>query len=200
VPFTTRAGEAGVRRRVVAAGLALVGLLLTAFTATGCDQEAAAGTNGRQPAATAGRACQLIEYDIVSGALGTQFDTAGGAQQGDTYSCVLGMQGHPYPDLTFAMSPTTVSPLLYSVSIAPAGSTAVDQLGVSAYQLIVPPGTAADGTASGQGLELGWLSARQVMLLLRYTFPADAGQPEIEKIATGLIALAKQIDEALSKL
>jgi hypothetical protein len=182
-----------VRRRVSTAVLVMLGLLLT-----GCGREAAADTNGRPPAATAGRACQLIEYDVVAAALGTQFDTAGGAQSGETYTCVLGLAGKPYPDLTFAMSPTTVSPLIFSVTVPPPGATAVDQLGVSAYQVIVAPVTAADGTASGQGLEVCWLSARNLMMVMRYTFPAEATPAETEKIAVGLVALAKQVDANLT--
>jgi hypothetical protein len=93
-----------------------------------------------------------------------------------------------------------VSPLIFSVTVPPAGSTAVDQLGVSAYQVVVPPVTAADGTASGQGLEIVWLSSRNLMLVMRYTFPADATPAEIEKIAAGLVVLTKQVDGKLSTI
>jgi hypothetical protein len=184
-----------VRRRASTAVLFMLGLLLA-----GCGQEAAAGTNERPPAATAGRACQLIEYDVVAAAVGTQFDTAGGAQSGETYTCVLGLAGKSYPDLTFAMSPTTVSTLIFSVTVPPAGATAVDQLGVSAYQVTLAPVTATDGTASGQGLEVCWLSSRNLIVVMRYTFPASATQAEFEKIAAGLVVLAKQVDGKLTTI
>jgi hypothetical protein len=184
-----------VRRRVSTAVLIVVGTLLA-----GCGQEAVAGTNERPPAATAGRACQLIEYDVVATALGTQFDTAGGAQSGDTYTCVLGVQGKPYPDLTFAMSPTTVSPLIFSVTVPPSGATAVDQLGVSAYQVVLPPVSAPDGTASGTGLEVCWLSSRNLMVVMRYTYQASATPDDMAKIAAGLVVLAKQVDAQLTTI
>jgi len=175
-------------------------LVAVAALLAGGGQEAVAGTNERPPAATAGRACQLIEYDVVATALGTQFDTAGGAQSGDTYTCVLGVQGKPYPDLTFAMSPTTVSPLIFSVTMTPPGATAVDQLGVSAYQVVLPPVSAADGTASGQGLEVCWLSSRNMLVVLRYTYPATATADQIAKIAAGLVVLAQQVDGKLTTI
>jgi hypothetical protein len=184
-----------VRRLVSTAVLVGLGFLLAA-----CGQEAVAGTNERPPAATAGRACQLIEYDVVATALGTRFDTAGGAQQGDTYTCVLGMEGEQYPDLTFAMSPTTVSPLIFSVTVPPAGATAVDQLGVSAYQIVLPPVTSPNGTASGQGLEVCWLSSRNLMVVMRYTYQAAATPADIDKIAVGLVVLAKQVDGELATI
>jgi hypothetical protein len=169
------------------------------FLAAGCEGDAAADVNTRPPAATAGRACQVVEYEVVAAALGTRFDTAGGAHSGETYTCVLGVRGRAYPDLMFAMSPTTVSPLIFSVTVPPPGATAVDKLGVSAYQVALAPVTAADGAASGPGLELCWLSSASLMMVMRYTFAANTPQAESDRVAAGLVVLAQQVDGFLAK-
>jgi hypothetical protein len=172
------------------AGLLAIGLLLA-----GCG-ERPADSAGR--AATAGRACQVIEYDVVATAIGTRFDTAGGAQSGETYTCVLGVTGKAYPDLTVAMTPTAISELIFVATVKPSGATPVAELGVTAYQVTLPPVTASDGTPSGPRLELGWLSASKRLMFLRYTFAAAATLAEVEAFAPRLITLARRVEQTLT--
>jgi hypothetical protein len=183
-----------VRRRmnVLAAGVLLPGVLALA----GCGLNANAGTGNRPPAATAGRACQVVEYEVVAKTTGTTFDTAGGAQSGDTYTCVLGVTGKTFPDLTVAMTPSTISAVIFIATVRPSGSLDIDQLGVEAYQATLEPKTAADGTVSGPVLELGWISASHRLVFLKYAFPASA--TDVEAFAPGLIRLAISIDQVLN--
>jgi hypothetical protein len=191
----TGAGEAGVRRRASTAGLFALGLALAAWLLAGCGERAA---DSASRAATAGRACQLIEYDVVATAIGTRFDTAGGAQSGETYTCVLGVNGKAYPDLTVAMSPTTISELIFVATVTPNGATPVAELGLTAYQVTLPPVTASDGTASGPRLELGWLSVSKRLMVLRYTFAVTATPAEIEAFAPRLVTLARRVEQTLT--
>ena len=175
----------------------LAGLAVLALVLTGCD-DASAGT-GAPAAGMAGRACQLIEYDRVTAALGVAFDTAGGARKDETYTCVLGLEGSPYPDLTLAMTASTASALIFTATVQPSGAVPVDGLGVTGYQLALPPPTGVDGAASGPGIELGWLSASKRLMFLRYTFPASAAPTEIEALGPKLVALAQQVEQSLSR-
>ena len=185
-----------MRRRinVLATGVLLPGVLALA----GCGLDANAGTGNRAPAATAGRACQVVEYEVVAKATGTTFDTAGGAQSGETYTCVLGVTGKTFPDLTVAMTPSTISAVIFIATVRPSGSLDIDQLGVEAYQATLEPKTAADGTVSGPVLELGWISASHRLVFLKYAFPASATPADVEAFAPGLIRLAISIDQVLN--
>jgi len=178
-----------VRRGVIAG---LLGLVLVTFTACGTGDDA-----GGPIAATEGRACQVIEFDMVESVLGVRFDTAGGAKIDETYTCVLGQSGHPFPDLTLAMSNTAADELIFRASLTPSSSTAVPELGRAAYQVGLAAVSANGGTASGPGIEVGWLSASSRLLLLRYTHTPGVGDPEVAAFAPKLIALAKQIEQAL---
>ncbi len=178
-------------RRGLRAGL--LGLLLVAFVSA-CGADAEAGGPG---AATEGRACQVIEFDVVESALGVRFDTAGGAKIDETYTCVLGQVGHPFPDLTLAMSATAADELIFRATLTPSSSIVVPELGRGAYQLGRAAVAAGDGTASGPGVEIGWLSASSRLLVLRYTFSAGVTDTDIAAFAPNLVALAKQIEQAL---
>jgi len=128
----------------------------------------------RWPAATEGGACLLLDFDVVEQVIGTSFDVAAKGQANETYSCVLQRAGAGAPDLTLAVSGTNADPAVFRSTVAPKGSAPVDQLGVQAYALAVP---AAAG--SGPGVEVGWLSGDNRLLVLRYRSapknPADPG-------------------------
>jgi len=180
-----------VRRRVIAL---VAGVLMLA----GCGNDANAGTGNHPGAATAGRACQVIEYDVVAKATGITFDSAGGAQSGDTYTCVLGITGKTFPDLTLAMTPSTISPIIFIATVRPSSSLDIDQLGVEAYQATLEPKTAADGTVSGPVLELGWISASKRLVFLKYAFAATATPADVDAFAPKLVNLAVSIDQVLN--
>jgi hypothetical protein len=178
-------------RRGLRAGL--LGLLLVAFVSA-CAAEADAGGPS---AAIEGRACQVIEFDVVESTLGVRFDTAGGAHTSETYTCVLGQTGRAFPDLTLAVSATAADELIFRATLTPSNSTAVPELGRGAYQLGLEAVTASDGTASGPGLEIGWLSAGSRLLNLRYTHAAGVTDTDVAALAPKLVALAHQIEQAL---
>jgi hypothetical protein len=141
------------------------------------------------PAASRGVACGLIDFGEVSQALGTTFDTAAGAQVDDTYTCAETIAGKNLPQVSVALSPTKADDLIFSVSVAPAGSTAVAALGRAAYVLPVP----AAGK-NGPAIEYGWLSAKPRLFVLRYTFAPDATAAAVNAMTPKLLTLAKQIE------
>jgi hypothetical protein len=182
--------EASVRRGGIAG---LLGLLFLA-SLSACDADAGAGGPG---AATEGRACQVIEFDVVESAIGVRFDTAGGAKSDETYTCVLGQTGRAFPDLTLAMSVTAADDLIFRATLTPSNSSVVPDLGRSAYQVGLAAVTASDGTASGPGVEVGWLSASSRLLVLRYTHAAGVVETDIAALPPKLVALARQIEQAI---
>jgi hypothetical protein len=109
--------------------------------------------------------------------LGVRFDTAGGARHDETYTCVLGQEGHPFPDLTLAMSATDADELIFRATLTPSNATAVPDLGRIAYQVGLPATTTANGIASGPRTEIGWLSSERKVLWLRYTHPRGWSMP-----------------------
>jgi hypothetical protein len=176
-----------LRAGVVALALAvMVGL-------AGCSVD---GTD-RDPMTAEGRACQAIQLEAVQAALGVRFDFATGARVAETYTCVLANEGQPYPDLTLAMSETPASALVFRTSLTPSGATQVADLGRGAYQLAVAPATAGDGTASGPGVEIGWLSAAPRLVTLRYTWAAGATEADVATLTQPLLGLAISIEQAL---
>ena len=170
----------------------VLGLLALVLLAAGCGDDS---RDSGSLAATEGRACQAIEFDAVERVLGVRFDTAGGARHDETYTCVLGQAGHPFPDLTLAMSATDADELIFRASLTPSGSTPVPDLGRIAYQVELPATTAADGSPSGPRLEVGWLSVGRKLLFLRYT---SAPGETVADVAPKLIALAHKIEAILA--
>jgi hypothetical protein len=170
----------------------LLGLLLLAVSACGAGD----GADGPL-AATEGRACQVIEFDVVESVLGVRFDTAGGAKVDETYTCVLGQAGKPFPDLTLAMSATAADELIFRATLTPSGSTVVPELGRAAYQVSLAPVSASDGTASGPGQEVAWLSASSRLLTLRYFHATGGSETDVAELGAKLVTLAKQVEQTV---
>lgn len=166
-----------------------------ALLSAGCDEDASAdpGHTSRWPAAAAGMACQLIEYDVVAAATGTRFDAAGGAKQEETLTCALTQSGNQYPYLTVAMTPTTADEVIFTATVTPSGATAVKGLGRIAYQLGIAPAGPA-----GPGVELGWLSDSGYLMIMRYTFALTARPDEVAKLGPKLLVLAQQVESRLA--
>lgn len=175
----------GAKRLLVLAGAVLL--------AAGCD-ETGGGEAARAgwPLGAAGAACQLLDYDDVEAALGTTFDTAGGASVETTYTCVLTRGEQEYPDLTLALTPSSADEVIFTAMVIPSGATQVPELGRIAYSLQRPAG---DG--HGPGIEVGWLSATGRLMMLRYTFAADADAEAVQAMTARVLAFAQQIDQAL---
>jgi hypothetical protein len=180
-------------RRVLALALT-VGLALTGGGCSTLESAADPGASPSKlafdwPAGASGAACELLEYGQVARELGVTFDTAGGAHIADTYTCALTQKIHDYPFLTLALSATTADDLIFTISVAPSGSTAVKGLGRAAYLLQLP---AVDN--HGPAIEYGWLSARPRLGIVRYTFGADATDADVTAMIPKLLTLAKRIE------
>jgi hypothetical protein len=156
-----------------------------------CDHDAAAdpGSPPEWPAGAAGTVCQLLEYDRVAAAIGTRFDTAGGAHVGDTYTCALATQAAEFPDLTLSVAPTTADEVVFTATVIPSGAINVKGLGRIAYRIGLP----ASGS-SGPGIELGWLTASNRLMVLTYTFAPGASGDQVATMTGRLIAFAKRLD------
>jgi hypothetical protein len=146
----------------------------------------------RWPAALAGGACQLLDYAVVEGTIGIAFDVAAGGRQDATYTCVLQRTGVTVPDLSLAVSPTTATPTIFKSTVAPKGSAAVTGLGKAAYRAGLP---AAPKQNRGAGVEVGWLSGNNRIIVLRYTLPVDATSEAIAQVNTKLVELAAAVDK-----
>jgi len=189
MPQRGKMSQRGTMPYRVAIGL----IACLALLAAGCDGGSSADAGRRSwPPAIAGRACQLLHYDVVEEHLGTRFDTAGGANRDATYTCALTQAGHDYPDLTLAVTATTADEVIFTATVAPSGSTVVKDLGRIAYRVAIAP-----SRSSGPGVEVGWLSAYERLLIVRYTFPPEATAQQVAELTSKLIALAHQIDQSL---
>jgi hypothetical protein len=144
-----------------------------------------------------GRACQAIEFDTVEAALGVRFETSSAARVDQTWSCVLGLPDRSFPDLTVTLSETSANEVIIRASSWPSGATTVDGLGRIAYQLALPPSIGQDGAPSGPGLRIGWLSAAPQLMMLRFTWPADATAEQIAALTPALLDLARGIEQQI---
>lgn len=179
------------------AGLACVVLLLL-LAGSGCGSSAAdgprtghPGTSGRQPAEYAGGACQLMNFDLVNGALGGSFDIAGAGDIDDTYTCVLQRLNGTLPDLTLAVTPTLADTSIFRDKVVPKGATVLSDLGKLGYSRSLP----ASGGA-GPGAEVGWLSGNQRLMVLRYRSATGTATGDANAIMPKLVTLAKKVDQA----
>jgi hypothetical protein len=193
--------EDGVRVRLGAAVVALV-LAPVALAATGCAAPASGSTNPRtsahpvpsptrEPAELAGGACQLLNFDQVAAAVAVDFGAAGASSVGETYTCVLRKVEAPLPDLSLSISPTVADPAVFKASVAPKGSASVGDLGKIGYSRTVP----AAGDA-GPGVEVGWLSGNQRLMVLRFRTAPGTPAGDATAAVPKLVDLAKKVDKA----
>jgi hypothetical protein len=182
----------------VLAGMVATGALLAgagcggpagAAGAARSDPPSAAAS--REPAASAGGACQLLDYDVVAAAIGTNFAIAAAGTSGATFTCVLQPSQGSLPDLSLAVTATEADPYVFRSSVVPRGATVIEDLGKVGYRL---PVAAAAGT--GPGLEIGWLSANQRLMVVRYRTPAGSAGTGLDALVPKLVDLAKKIDMA----
>jgi hypothetical protein len=162
-----------------------------ALVAAGCGRDARANPELTRnwPAAVAGGACQLLDYDTIAATVGTRFDTSGAAEKGETFTCALTTAGVDFPDLTLSVTALTVDPTIFTETVVPRGGTKVTGLGKAAYRVRLP----AAGR-SGFRLEVGWLSANQRLMVLRYSFPPRVAAAKVDALAPKLVELAKKVD------
>lgn len=146
----------------------------------------------RRPAAEAGGVCQLLDYGVVEQTLGVSFEVAAGGQQDATYTCVLRRTGVSVPDVTLAVTPTTVDPTIFRNSVVPKGAAAVSGLGKVAYHAPLP---AVPDAGRGPGIEVGWLAGNNRILVLRCTLSADATAQVVTELTGKLVELARKVDQ-----
>jgi len=179
----------------VAARLVCLGAALTlAGAAAGCSGDPAperitTPVRINYPAATAGGACVLFDYEAIKKAIGAEFDVAAASQSGQTTTCVVQSDQADLPDLTLTISKTSADADVFKSDVVPdEGATAIKGLGLAAYQ--VPVAAAKD---AGAGLEICWLTKDKRLMSLRFTGALDAPAPP-KALAGKLVALAKQVE------
>ena len=181
------------RRVLPALALVLVGAL-----AAGCSGDANAdsggpthpsGTQTRQPAALSGGACQLLDYDVIEAITGVRFAVAAAATSAATFTCVLQPDGAGLPDLSLAVTATEADMSVFRSTVIPKGATTIEDLGKVGYRTGVPASAAA-----GPGVEVGWLSGNQRLMVLRYHSATGTAQGDVDALAPKLVDLAKKID------
>lgn len=145
----------------------------------------------RLPAAQAGGACQLLDYAVIEQMLGLVFDVAAGGRHDATYTCVLQPTAATVPDLSLAVTPSTATPVVFRSAVAPRGAAAVTGLGRAAYRAGVAP---APKAGRGAGVEIGWLSTNNRILVLRCTLAPDAGAETVGHLSAKLVELAVKVD------
>lgn len=185
----------------MAAGLALLtglgGLTGCGAPAAGADRAAGAGRTAAQtrpsptrwPAAIAGGACQLLDYDVITTTVGFTFDVAAAGQTGGTYTCVLEQSKAKLPDMSLSIASTQADPTVFKKVVAPKGSAAVPDLGKAGYSAVV-----AATAGAGPVVEVGWLSGNQRIITLRLRTAASTAAADAAALVPKLVALAKQID------
>jgi len=185
------------RRRVIFRSGAASLAALIALGVGGCSEDATADpTQGsRWPAAAAGGACQLLDYETVAEQTGTRFDTAGAATKDETFTCALTQAGRDYPDLTLAVTATIADQVIFTATVTPSGATAVKGLGTIAYRVGIAASTKTP-VKSGPGVEIGWLSANGRLMIMRYTSATGTTAGQIDDLTPKLVALADLIDRA----
>jgi hypothetical protein len=180
---------ASVRSRLLAAA-ALV------LAVAGCD--ARAGKEEalppvdvvEQPAASAGGACILWDYDFSQEKIGVKFAVAASDQVDDTSSCVVQTIGGDWPDLTLSVVESTKADAkLFLSDLKPDKATTIKGVGKAGYRL----NTAASG-GHGPVVEIGWLSEAKQLQTLRFTFAKGAKSADVTAMNTKLLNLAKAMD------
>jgi hypothetical protein len=150
---------------------------------------------GRPAASAAGGACQLLDFYAVEQFVGVTFEVAAAAQKDATTTCVLQRGGAAYPDLTLAVTPTTVAAAAFKSTAAPPGAGEVAALGQAAYQL-VRPASGTDPAGPGPAVEIGWLSRKGQLMVVRYRLAGDKPQTDAQAMTPQVIELAKFLEPA----
>jgi len=141
------------------------------------------------PAAAAGGACQLLDWDMIKSSLGLTFAVAAAGQQGTTYTCVTQGHGADLPDLMLAVTATTADASVYTSTIQPKGATAVPGVGKVAFSLLTAPSADA-----GPGVEIGWLAGNSRIIDLRLHLAVHATSADAQAAVPKMVDLAKKVD------
>jgi hypothetical protein len=144
----------------------------------------------QQPAASAGGACILWDYDFIEQTIGVRFTVAASDQLDDTSTCVVQTETADWPDLALSVVESTKADAeLFADELMPKKSKKVKGLGKVGYRLI----TKASG-GHGPAIEIGWLSEAEQLQTLRFTFAKDAQSDAVDELSARLLDLAKAMD------
>jgi hypothetical protein len=170
-------GWAEVLRRVGRVGL--VGAMLAAGCAAPADPRQVPVPPPGPAAVPVRGACHLLDPALVEAHLGLVLEVAAARDRDGTHTCVRRPEVDRLPELVLTVTPTTMDLPAFVEVITPAGATAVSALGKAGYQ--------------GPGLEVGWLSGDDRLLVLSLALPGDA---DLDRYAGGLLDLARTVDRA----
>lgn len=182
-------------RTAVAAAVGAVALLAL----TGCNirKDASADPQAlppvklvEQPAASAGGACILWDYQFIHDKIGVTFDVAAADQVADTSTCVVQTTEGDYPDLMLSVvESTTADAKLFLSDLKPDKATTLKGLGKAGFRV----NTAASGD-HGPSVEISWLSEADQLQSLKFTFAKAAPAADVTAMNDKLLALAKAMD------
>jgi hypothetical protein len=143
-----------------------------------------------QPAASAGGACILWDYDFIREKIGVTFDVAAADQVDDTSSCVVQTVQGDFPDLMLSVVESTPADAkLFLSDLKPAKATTLKGLGKAGYRL-----NAASAAGHGPSIEISWLSEASQLQTLKFTFAKTAQPGDVTTMNTKLLDLAKAMD------
>lgn len=141
------------------------------------------------PAAAAGGACILWDYDLIDQMLGIRFEVAAADQVDDTSSCVVQRLSEPWPDLSLSVvETTTANAEIFLEERMPAKATKLKGLGRAGYRFYGKP-----AGEHGLSTEIGWLSEAKQLQTLRLTFPKGTPAAQVKSMDAGLLDLAKAL-------
>ncbi|GID98178.1 hypothetical protein ACFQFC_30615 [Amorphoplanes digitatis] len=144
----------------------------------------------QQPAASAGGACILWDYEFIEEKIGVRFSVAAADQVDITSTCVVQTEREEWPYLALSVVESTKADAsTFAAENIPAKATKLKGLGKAGYRLV----SKASG-GHGPTVEIGWLSEAAQLQTLRYTFAKGAAGAEVTKMSTKLLALAKAMD------
>jgi hypothetical protein len=159
-------------------------------SAAGPPASVSASTAPPTPAALAGGACLLLDFNTVAKHLGTTFTVSAAADTSGTFSCVLQQSSASYPRLTLSITATDLSPADFTADVKPKDATSVAELGKTAYEEQVSATKSA-----GPVIEVGWLSGNDRLIVFRYAFPAGTSAAVSKALAPKMVSLAKIVDQ-----
>jgi hypothetical protein len=145
------------------------------------------------PAAAAGGACQLMDFYAVEQLVGIKFEVAASAQKDSTATCVMQRSSASYPDLVLAVTSAAVSVAAFKSTAVPAGATELAGVGQFAYQL-VRPAAGTDPNGPGAAVEVGWLTRKGHLMVVRYRLPAQEPQTAAQGLLPKMADLARFLD------
>jgi hypothetical protein len=142
-----------------------------------------------RPAAMAGGACLLLDFDVIKRDLGTAFNVAASADTSGTFTCVVQDSTRPRPIMVVAITATDLTTTEFKSDAQPAGAKPVTKLGKIGYEIV----HSAAGSA-GPVVEIGWLSGNDRLITIRYTCAAGTPSAAVKDLASRIATLARAVD------